>query len=106
VRQIVQTAQFKKDLKKVALSGRHQAGELFEIVARLARDEAPFRKTIATTPFPETGCIIVNATFVRIGYRSTSPHLNSSRWFVQAPIASCSSDCRWQMASESLATLQ
>jgi mRNA interferase YafQ len=39
VRQIVQTAQFKKDLKKVALSGRHQAGELFEIVARLARDE-------------------------------------------------------------------
>ena len=105
MRQIVQTAQFKKDLKKVALSGRHQAGELFEIVARLARDE-PFPKDIATTPFPETGCIIVNATFVRIGYRSTSPHLNSSRWFVQAPIASCSSDCRWQIAYEWLATLQ
>jgi mRNA interferase YafQ len=39
VRQIVQTAQFKKDLKKVALSGRHQTGELFEIVTRLAKDE-------------------------------------------------------------------
>jgi mRNA interferase YafQ len=39
VRQIVQTAQFKKDLKKVASSGRHQARELFEIVSKLAKDE-------------------------------------------------------------------
>jgi mRNA-degrading endonuclease YafQ of YafQ-DinJ toxin-antitoxin module len=39
VRQIVQTARFKKDLKSVALSGRHQASELFDIVAKLAKDE-------------------------------------------------------------------
>jgi len=39
VRQIVQTAQFKKDLKRVAISGRHQASELFEIVSKLAKDE-------------------------------------------------------------------
>ena len=39
MRQIVQTAQFKKDLKKVASSDRHQAGKLFEIVTKLAKDE-------------------------------------------------------------------
>ena len=39
MRQIVQTAQFKKDLRKVASSGRHQIGELFEIVSKLANDE-------------------------------------------------------------------
>jgi mRNA interferase YafQ len=39
VRQIVQTAQFKKDLKKVASSGRHRTSDLFEIVTRLAKDE-------------------------------------------------------------------
>jgi mRNA interferase YafQ len=39
VRQIARTAQFAKDLKKIALSGRYQADELFEIVAKLANDE-------------------------------------------------------------------
>jgi mRNA-degrading endonuclease YafQ of YafQ-DinJ toxin-antitoxin module len=39
VRQIVRTAQFKKDLKKVALLGRHPASELFEIVTMLAKDK-------------------------------------------------------------------
>ena len=39
MRQIVQTAQFKKDLKKVASSGRHQTSGLFEIVSKLANDE-------------------------------------------------------------------
>ena len=44
MRQIVQTAQFKIDLKKVALSGRHHTGELFEIVAKLAKGDDPGRK--------------------------------------------------------------
>jgi mRNA-degrading endonuclease YafQ of YafQ-DinJ toxin-antitoxin module len=39
VRQIVRTAQFKKDLRKVASSVRHQASGLFEIVTKLAKDE-------------------------------------------------------------------
>ena len=39
MRQTVWTAQFKKDLKKVASSGRYQASELLEIVTKLEKDE-------------------------------------------------------------------
>ena len=39
MRQIVQTAQFKTDLKKVARSGRHQVNELLKIANTLANDE-------------------------------------------------------------------
>lgn len=67
MRQIVQTAQFKKDLKKVAFSGRHQIDELFEIVGNVARDE-PLAGRIVTAPCPEIGGIIVNATFAQIAY--------------------------------------
>lgn len=39
MRQIVQTAQFKTDLKKVARSGHHQVSELLKIANALASDE-------------------------------------------------------------------
>ena len=39
MRQIVQTAQFKKDLRKIARSVRHRVEDLLEAVDDLARDE-------------------------------------------------------------------
>jgi mRNA interferase YafQ len=39
VREVVQTAQFKKDLRKVARSGRHRVEDLLEAVDDLARDQ-------------------------------------------------------------------
>ncbi|MFZ2727108.1 MAG: type II toxin-antitoxin system YafQ family toxin [Methylococcaceae bacterium] len=40
MRQIVQTSQFKQDLKKVKLSGRYKIDDLLIIVEQLARDES------------------------------------------------------------------
>lgn len=39
MREVVQTAQFKKDLKRIARSGRHRVEELLEAVDTLSRDE-------------------------------------------------------------------
>jgi mRNA interferase YafQ len=39
MREVVQTAQFKKDLRKVARSGRHRVEDLLETVDDLAKDE-------------------------------------------------------------------
>ena len=39
MREVVQTAQFKKDLKRIAPSGRHRVEELLDTVGRLSRDE-------------------------------------------------------------------
>jgi mRNA interferase YafQ len=39
MREVVQTAQFKKDLRKVARSGRHRVEDLLEAVDNLARNE-------------------------------------------------------------------
>ena len=39
MREIVQTAQFKKDLKRIARSGRYRVEELLDAVGTLSRDE-------------------------------------------------------------------
>ncbi len=39
MREVVQTAQFKKDLKRIARSGRYRIEELLDAVDRLSRDE-------------------------------------------------------------------
>jgi mRNA interferase YafQ len=39
MREVVQTAQFKKDLRKVARSGRYKVEDLLEAVDDLARDQ-------------------------------------------------------------------
>lgn len=68
MRQVVRTAQFKKDLKRVALSGRHQTGELFEIVTKLARDEPLAAKHRDYTLTGEWRHHRENATSGQIGY--------------------------------------
>ena len=40
MREIVQTAQFKKDLKRIARSGRYRVEDLLETVDQLARGES------------------------------------------------------------------
>lgn len=40
MREIVETSQFRKDLKKVKHSGRHKVEDLLEVVRRLASDDA------------------------------------------------------------------
>ena len=39
MREVVQTAQFKKDLRKIARSGRYRVEDLLEAVSDLARNE-------------------------------------------------------------------
>ena len=39
MREVVQTAQFKKDLRKIARSGRHRVEDLLEAVGDLAKGE-------------------------------------------------------------------
>jgi len=39
VREIVQTKQFKRDLKKIASSGRYEMKDFFNVLTCLAKDE-------------------------------------------------------------------